>query len=364
MEVGVYCLNVGQANCLAVLDPVPGGPPGAYQAALIDVGVDGHRLAEWLRDAGVRRILLIALTHNDEDHILGLTEVVQAYRKRVEQLLFVPDRPTGDLPYWVDAQRWVGGGVIKQVGQLDTPKAARPGLGRVLLEPPQVSYRLYCTYPDVFQNYAAVQKAEKVGPRTGRGPNATSAVLGLSRPANPKRTCVLFGGDLDFPGWRCLSESGHRLTADVLIAPHHGAPRGAAGDFAHAHLARAVRPRFAVLSVGTRQRHVTARTENTARHPHRELVQELRKVNATVLCTQLTKRCVDDPEGVPERSVAPLPVLAPPSGFSPSGTACAGTVVITIPDSGRLSVQPGKQHQAAVDRLREAGHHPLCRPSV
>jgi glyoxylase-like metal-dependent hydrolase (beta-lactamase superfamily II) len=99
MEVGVYCLNVGQANCLAVLDPVPGGPPGAYQAALIDVGVDGHRLAEWLRDAGVRRILLIALTHNDEDHILGLTDVVQAYRKRVEQLLFVPDRPTGGLPY-------------------------------------------------------------------------------------------------------------------------------------------------------------------------------------------------------------------------------------------------------------------------
>jgi hypothetical protein len=42
---------------------------------------------------------------------------------------------------------------------------------------------------------------------------------------------ILLGGDLDLPGWRCLVESGHRLKADVLIVPHHGAPGGASSAF-------------------------------------------------------------------------------------------------------------------------------------
>jgi len=54
MDLSLYCLNVGQANCLVLLDLLPKGRPGEYQAVVIDVGVDGTRLARWLRDVGVR----------------------------------------------------------------------------------------------------------------------------------------------------------------------------------------------------------------------------------------------------------------------------------------------------------------------
>jgi glyoxylase-like metal-dependent hydrolase (beta-lactamase superfamily II) len=364
-DLAVYCLNVGQGNCCAIIDPSPEGRPGPYQAVLIDLGVDGARLVDWLREVNVRYIPLIALSHNDRDHIVGLEEVVRAFRRRVGQLLFVPDRPTLQIPFWLEADEWARQGLIDSTGQLTTPRAYRPGMGVVLLGPPQVSYRLHCLYPDLFQHYAAVHGAGRAGTPVGHGPNATSAILGLSRTqrpeAQPRRMWVLFGGDLDFPGWRCLVESRHRLAADVLVAPHHGAPRGATADFGQAELVRAIKPQFVVFSVGTRQRHVQPRTEATARHPHPETVRAVRAEGATVLCTQITRRCVDEPERLPGGSVMRLPLVPALPDLSPSGVGCAGTVVITIPDRGRPSVLYLGEHQDAVDQLQSDGHHPMCR---
>jgi competence protein ComEC len=256
MEIGAYCLNVGQANCLVLLDPLPEGEgaPNTFQAALIDVGVDGHAVADWLDRMGVHRIVLIALTHNDEDHIRGLLEVVVAYQGRIEQLRFVPDRPTSDIPFWIDAQRWRHNGWVRSVDQLSAPSAATPDMGAILVGPPTTTYRLHCAYPDMFQHQAVVHRAKQVGPRTGRGPNATSAVLRLARPSRSEHTVMLFGGDLDFPGWRSMLQTRHRLVADVFVLPHHGGPRWPRADFSYTELARAVKPRSAIVSVGTRQR--------------------------------------------------------------------------------------------------------------
>jgi competence protein ComEC len=352
MDVSVYCLNVGQANCLAVLDSLPRGDPGDLQASLIDLGADGPRLVAWLKEAGVRRIPLIALTHNDDDHILGLEWVVRAYGMRIGQLLFVVDRPPARIPFWLEAEAWKNKGIIEGTGQLDTPAVARPGMGRVLVEPPEVGYRLHCIYPDVFQLYSAVHRAPKAGAKTGHGPNATSAVLALAMAGNPKRIRILFGGDLDFRGWRCLVEAGYRLDADVLVVPHHGGPGAAHAAFSYGDLARHVKPRYALFSVGTRQGYG---------HPRPEMVAALRTEGAAVLCTQLTRRCHDDPDAVSNRSVVPLSLLYPAIDLSPSGTACAGTVIVVIRASGRLSMLRLGEHQTAVDTLHADGHHPLCR---
>src|SRR5437899_2275482 len=109
----------------------------------------------------------------------------------------------------MDAQRWRNSRWVRSVDLLRTPSASTPGMGATLVEPPTTSYRLHCVYPDVFQHHAVVHRAQQVGPRTGRGPNATSAVVRLARPARPTRTTILFGGDLDFPGWRSMVQSGH-----------------------------------------------------------------------------------------------------------------------------------------------------------
>jgi competence protein ComEC len=352
-DIAVYCLNVGQANCLAILEPLPGGRIGEFQAALVDVGVASDSLGRWLNSNNVRYLPVIALSHNDKDHIQGLDGLVHQYRKRIGQVWFLVDRKPSEIPYWVAAQEWVQKGFVRSVDVLSAPAQTRRGDGKVLLGPPRAAYHLFCLYPSVFANLAAVQGADVVGTHPGRGHNATSAVLALTTASNPKRIRVLFGGDLGFRGWQTLVEARIRLDADVFVVPHHGGPKAPHPTFGYAQLAHEVSPRFALLSVGTNQAYG---------HPHPELVAALCAEGATILCTQLTRHCHDDPDGVPNGSVLPLLPLHPPIDLSSSGTACAGTVMVVIRANGRLSVLRLADHQKAVNALQDAGHHPLCRP--
>jgi glyoxylase-like metal-dependent hydrolase (beta-lactamase superfamily II) len=145
VDIGVYCLDVGQGSCAAIIDPIPGGAATSFQACLIDVGVDGDALAEWLQSIGVQRIPLIALTHNDEDHIRGLPRLVHRYRPirrrvppRIGRLLFLIDRdPPDDIPYYLDAEQWVATGLVEETGRLETPRRYRPGMGGVWPENPR-----------------------------------------------------------------------------------------------------------------------------------------------------------------------------------------------------------------------------------
>jgi len=360
MHLGIYCLNVGQGNCIAVVDQMPASPLGAFQATLIDVGTDGARLGRWLGSIGVRRILAIIATHNDRDHIRGLDRLVHAYAKRIGQIRFVLDRTEPQIPFYVCVQEWSDRKLVGSVDQLDAPATATPGVGRALLDPGEASYQLYCIYPTIFDPAAIVRGATRTGPRLGKGPNAVSGVIRLARVTKPDEVLILFGGDLDFPGWHRLHETGYRLRADVFVVPHHGAPRAASDEFGHRHLAEAVRPRIATISVGTQQSHVRPANVATARHPHPEMISALRQVDAAVVCTQITGRCVADPTVIPDRSVLPRGPLD--IDLSRSGTACAGSVVIEVPNREHPRVLRLPEHQAAVNNLRVAYETPLCRP--
>ena len=224
MDIGIYCLNVGQGNCLAVIDSLPKGRPSQSQASLIDVGTDGDQLADWFGSIGVRRIPLIALTHNDADHICGLPTLVQRYRRRIGRVLFLIDRNPADIPFFLDAEDWVATGIIAEVGRLETSRHYRPGMGEPLVQEPQTSYRLLCAFPTMHQTEAAVRGAAAGGPRLGHDPNDTSGVIRLALPANSRRTRILFGGDLHYGGWHSMTDAGLDLQTNVLIAPHHGGP--------------------------------------------------------------------------------------------------------------------------------------------
>jgi competence protein ComEC len=362
MDIGIYCLNVGQGNCLAIIDPLPGGRASQSQASLIDVGTDGDRLADWLRSIGVRRIPLIALTHNDSDHVRGLPALVQRYRRRIGRVLFLIDRNPDDISYHLDAENWAATGIIEEVGRLETSRQYRPGMGEKLVQEPQAGYRLHCAFPTMHQTEAVVHGAPARGPRLGHDPNDTSGVIRLARPANPRRTRILFGGDLHYAGWHSMTDAGLDLQTDVLIAPHHGGPRGDTMAFGPTHLAAETKPGYVLFSVGTRQRHVSPRTEATSRHPLQEVVQAFRKQGSTVLCTQITRRCHDTPETISGRSVTPLPSVTEPHDLSPSGAACAGTILVTLRENGHITVAHVDDHQAAVNQLHSTGHHPICRP--
>ncbi len=189
-------------------------------------------------------------------------------------------------------QEWLGLGKIRSAGVVYPPETSEPGRGLPLCESSLVGFRLSCIYPTVFEAAAVAHGASLVGTHPGRGANVVSAIIRLARAGEPERTIALFGGDLTFRGWRRLDAKGHDLSADVLVVPHHGFDRGTSPEFGPQELARAVRPRFALFSVGT---------DNTYGHPAAEMVGAFRVVGATVLCTQITGRCVDRPDGIPGR---------------------------------------------------------------
>ncbi len=352
MSVALYCLNVGQANCLVLLVPSPSGKAGDRAAFVIDVGVDGAALAMWLRSVGVRHLPLVLLTHNDRDHILGLDDLVQGFRKRVGTIGFVVDRDPEDIPYWISAQQWVRDKVVQQVEEVRAQVGAGEPRGRLLHSDETAGYWLYCVYPNVFQNQAAVSGAKTVGPKPRKGHNATSAVFGFATSERPKKWRVVFGGDLDLPGWHSLADAKRLLTADVFVVPHHGGPRHPTSGFGFTELADAVTPTHALISVGTDQ---------SFGHPLPELVKALRDVDATVMCTQITSQCVKKPDAIPNRTVLPLAQLTDPTHLAPSGTACAGTVAVVLSPNRPPSVLRVAEHQAAVDGLVTPRQRPLCR---
>jgi glyoxylase-like metal-dependent hydrolase (beta-lactamase superfamily II) len=347
-------LNVGQANCLVLLDPCPEGRRSDLQAVVIDVGVDGTELSRWLRSVGVRYIPLIALTHNDKDHILGLEGLVQGFRRHVGQVRFVIDRDPEDIPFYLPAQQWQVERTIGNVDEIRVPTDADRSSGLILMGPPQCSYHLVCLYPTVFQNRAAVAGAKTVGPKPRKNPNTTSAVMGLSLSSKPRKWRVLFGADLHLSGWRSLVDERKLLSSDVLIAPHHGGPQELTRGFGYAEHAREISPIHTIVSVGTEQTDYC--------HPVGDFIEALLDEGSTVACTQLNRQCVKDPYSLPDRTVLALRLLTDPTDLAPSGVSCAGTVAVVVRDDGPPTVLRIGEHQAAVEALRAAGHKLLCRP--
>jgi competence protein ComEC len=347
MGIGVYCLEVGQGQCIALIGPSPEGS----QAALIDVGIDGERLARWLRTVGVRRIPLVVLTHNHEDHIKGLASLIRAFPRLVGDVRFVVEQASGEIPFWISLQKWRAAGKIGSANIIYPPDTSQPSNGLELLDPGLAGFQLFCIYPTVFEAGAVAHDAPLVGTHPGRGANAASAILRLARLSEPGRTIALFGGDLTFRGWRRLGEKGHDLSAEVLVVPHHGSSHGADHTFGPEHLARAVRPRFALFSVGT---------DNSFGHPRGEVVRAFRDAHSTILCTQITGRCAESPERLTDGAVLVRTGTEP--NLAMQGVACAGTIVVRVPDAGPVDVLRLTDHQAAVDRLPRDSGRPMCRP--
>jgi len=91
VDTGLYCLDVGQGSCTVLIDRIPEGS-GDNQAVIIDVGGNGEQLATWLKLNRVTRLMAVVLTHHDRDHVLGLGNLVLAFKRRINMLWLLPDR--------------------------------------------------------------------------------------------------------------------------------------------------------------------------------------------------------------------------------------------------------------------------------
>src|SRR5208282_5331151 len=336
VNTGMYCLEVGQGSCIVLIDRVPGRPTES-QAALVDVGGDGKQLSKWLDHYGVKRIVTIALTHHDDDHIRGLGQIVQAYKRRVDTVWILPDRIQHPKRLWLPTQKWRDDGWVRQIKRLEAPSVYSPGLGECITGPFATEYALYCIYPELFDVESIVHDAPRTGEPLGAGPNAISAVLRVAiptaAPTSLDETHVLIGGDLDYLGWSHLVKTGHDLSAHVFVAPHHGGPGHASAAFQASDLVDAVRPSTALVSVGT-EKNSGAKPYG---HPHKTLIQALKNSGAHVMCTQITPQCVSNPAAV-IRGGAVIPRDPSAPRLCNSGVGCAGTVVVRLTDTSRPDV--------------------------
>jgi competence protein ComEC len=246
-------LDVGQGDALIV-----GLPDG--EAILVDGGgVRGGRrdmgrsvVLPALRDAGLRRLRAVVLSHSHYDHGGGLAAVLE--EMDVDEL-WLPSLATGN--------EMVAGLVQRAVSVGTAVRVLRRG---DLLE--RGGARVACLSP---------------GPGQSRlSPNQQSLVLRISAPSGS----LLLPGDLE-EGAETLLAAGDRLQpTTVLKVAHHGSANSTREEF----LAR-VRPAVAVISVGR---------VNPWGHPHQEVLRRLAVAGIPVYRTDLhgAVTVVAGPEGL------------------------------------------------------------------
>ncbi len=339
----VYFADVGQGTSNIIL-------LGKRRAIVIDAGKRASDLRLLLHGLCVDRIELLALSHLDDDHSGGAPAILTEFRGRIGPVCYPNDHRALTTPFWERVAAEVKAGYLdtRQLLRMeceDTPKA----LWRSRAS--QAELKLFS--PTFGENQDAIRREDT---------NATSGILVLKVGDNR----IVFPGDSPLAQWRGVRERrGAALDCEVLAVPHHAGVIWP-GHWDDARVAAelawlyrdAVRPRLAVISVGT---------SNADKHPREEVIAALRATGAAVICTQITTKCCADPEAV-RPGLLPLTLpgrSSPDKSLTTSGNskdvACAGTVAVDI-TAAAVAVRRMATHQAAVDALKASSPPvPLCR---
>lgn len=237
-------LDVGQGDCTFIRTPSGrtvlidgGGRPEASDADRMGLSV----VEPFLRREGVNRIDLVVLTHPHDDHVQGLVPVVRDFRIG---MVLDPGVPHGARSY----QRFLS---IIHDRRIPYRRAVR---GQVI-------------------NFGDGVQAQVLNPPAGKADvsednaNDSSAVLRFVY----GRYALLMAGDAGTDAESDVIASGVDIRSDVLKVGHHGS-RTSTGD----EWLGAVRPRFAVISVGK---------GNQFGHPSPDTLHRLASNGAAVLRT-------------------------------------------------------------------------------
>lgn len=225
--------SVGQGDALVVR-------AGPGSAMVIDAGPDPAAVDGCLQRLGVRAVPVLLLSHLHADHIGGLDGVLRG--RSVGEIHVGPSRdPPGG---------WRA--VVEDAGEAGVPvrtvaAGERRQFGGVTVD-------------------VLAPAREFRGTRSD--PNNSSVV---ARVATGGRT-LLLTGDVEVEAQDAIVRTGGDVRADVLKVPHHGSA------YQSSAFVRAVQARVAVVSVGA---------DNDYGHPSAALLQELDRLGARTLRTDL-----------------------------------------------------------------------------
>ena len=232
-DLEVHFLNVGQGDCAIVLCDgeamvIDGGPRSASNTV--------YRYIRYTLQ--LKHIDYVVSTHPHIDHVYGLSSVLNA---APADLLLSP------VTEW-DSKAFEN--MLKYAAKQGTPLSV-PNEGDTLRLGGATATILHC-WPEAIEY--------------GRT-NDASIVLRIDY----GKTSFLFTGDAEDWSEYMMIDDGADLKADVLKVAHHGSDTASTLEFL-----QAVRPEYAVISVGKSNRYG---------HPHAGVLDRLEKVGAKVLRT-------------------------------------------------------------------------------
>jgi competence protein ComEC len=247
LEVSV--LDVGQGDSLFVVSPhgktmlIDGGGAFGGFAGQSGRGIDPgeEAVSPYLWARGFQRLDVVALTHAHQDHLGGLTAILENF---------------------CVVQLWIG-------REVSSPALAKiEQLARDRKIPIEHETRAKSFAWDNVQGKFFWPEATSAAPSPA-AKNDDSLVLRLQYEDH----AVLLPGDAEKESERAmLSESGpYELRAEVLKIGHHGSKNSTTPEFL-----TAVKPRLAIISVGE---------DNPYGHPNAELLERLASASVRVLRT-------------------------------------------------------------------------------
>ena len=226
----VHFIDVGQADC-ALLEC-------GNMYALIDGGnyADGPAVVKHLEAQGVQRLNLVVGTHPHEDHIGGLSQVINAFDV---------------VNVWSSALPYTNSTVYSF-----THAAEKAGID--------------IRYPQIGDTFCLGDATiTMLGPVKSGYEDSNNLSLVLMVEFGDTR--FLFTGDMESDAERDLLDSGADVKADVLKVGHHGSYSSTSYLFL-----RQVAPSYAVISVGR---------DNEYGHPHDAPMSRLRDADVTIYRT-------------------------------------------------------------------------------
>ena len=236
VDLKIYFFDVGQGDATLIKTP-------NNRYVLIDGGPDHsvvYKLGKYL-PFYVRTIDLIVLTHPDNDHVVGLNEVIRRYRVKNILLTGVADDSQAYQNILALAEEfkinYLFAGFVNRLELTD-------GVDLMVLYPSELI---------MGQDFAQ--------------DNDWSVVNRLDY----QYGCVLLMGDATKKVEQNLLAANSELECDILKIGHHGSNTSSAFEFL-----QAVNPTLAVISVG----------QNNYGHPHQAVVDRLNASNIRFLTTK------------------------------------------------------------------------------
>jgi beta-lactamase superfamily II metal-dependent hydrolase len=280
-NVKVDFWNVGQGDASSIH-----WPDNSWD--VIDVGPINSQLCSFFASHPTERIHALTLTHNDADHIGGLTTLVNIPSLRIDKVYLLKDmHDIKKSPLFRQ--------LIKKVGAKNIYRLEREGEDKTI---------------DVFDDYTLVVKYPNlVENTTASNSNDTSGILSLKW---NDQDVIVWGGDNKI---HTIKKHVSPNNMPMLFGPHHGGPSDCQLKRFSTDVGN-MTPRQVVLSF---------ETKNQYGHPCPQYLSALKKSKCQLICTQRCRKCKSE-KYFPLVDGDGFYRMCPPL----KGTACHGHVRVIV----------------------------------